>query len=67
MTRKSFLLFVLAALVSLSGFVAGWLYREGPSVRAFFALALTAVVVLVAGTIAARLHVRARLPVKTQR
>jgi hypothetical protein len=60
MNRKTFFLFVLAGFVSLSGFVAGWLYREGPSVRAFFALALTGSVVFVAGAIAAR-HTCARV------
>lgn len=52
MRSRNTLLFFLFSLVSFAGFVAGWLFREGPSVRAFSVLALTAGAALVAGAIA---------------
>ena len=53
MSRRSLTLFTLFALVSLAGFFAGWLVREGPSPRALAVVGLTALVALVAGAIAA--------------
>lgn len=53
MRSRSVALFALLALVSLSGFFAGWLFREGPSLRAFAVLGMTGLVSLVAGAIAA--------------
>ena len=52
MQRRSVFLFALFAAVSLAGFLAGWLFREGPSLRAFGVLALTLAVSLVAGALA---------------
>jgi hypothetical protein len=57
MRSRNTLLFVLFSVVSLAGFVAGWLFREGPSARAFAVLALTVGAALVAGAI---VSVRAR-------
>ena len=52
MRSRNALLFTLLTTVSLAGFIAGWLFREGPSIRAFAVLALTGGAVLVAGAIA---------------
>lgn len=52
MTRRSVALFALFAFVSLSGFFAGWLFREGLDARALAALGLTVLVALAAGAIA---------------
>lgn len=53
MRGRSFLLFALITLVSLAGFLAGWLFRDGPSPRALASAALVAGVVFVSGGIAA--------------
>lgn len=53
MSRRSLTLFALSVLVSLSGFFAGWAFREGASPRALAAVGLTALLALVAGAIAA--------------
>jgi hypothetical protein len=66
MNRKSFFLLVLSGFVSLSGFVAGWLYRKGPNLRALVVLALTAAIVVVAGVLAAREKARVRVLAKNR-